>query len=71
MDTITYNIETEKARIKEVSTQDGEGYLLGARVKKMKDNTVNIARRKVHHLRRRSSSLLSGHDKAKMIPARR
>lgn len=43
MDTITYNIETEKARIKEVSTQDGEGYLLGARVKKMKDNTVNIA----------------------------
>ena len=43
MDTITYNIETEKARIKGVTTQDGEGYLKGARVKKMKDNTINIA----------------------------
>ena len=43
MDTITYNIDTEKARIKGVTTQDGEGFLKGARVKKMADNTINIA----------------------------
>lgn len=44
MDTITYNIETEKAKIKGITTQEGEGYLTGQSVKRMPDNTINIAR---------------------------
>ena len=43
MDTITYNINTEKAKIKGVLTQEGEGILRGGIVKKMPDNTINIA----------------------------
>lgn len=43
MDTITYNLDTKKAKIKGVATQEGEGFLLGQSVKKMPDNTFNIA----------------------------
>ena len=43
MDTITYNLDSKKARIKGVATQEGEGYLKGMKVKKMPDNTINIA----------------------------
>ncbi len=43
MDTITYNLDSRKAKIKGVATKDGEGYLLGRDLKKMPDNTINIA----------------------------
>jgi lipopolysaccharide assembly outer membrane protein LptD (OstA) len=43
MDTITYNLTSSKAKIKGVSTKDGEGYLLGRDLKKMDDNTINLA----------------------------
>lgn len=43
MDTITYNIESAKAKIKGVATQEGDGWLVGGHVKKMKDNTINIS----------------------------
>lgn len=43
MDTIVYNIKTKKAKIKGVATQEGEGFLIGRSVKKMPDNTINIA----------------------------
>lgn len=43
MDTIRYNLKTEKALIKGVATQEGEGYLIGKNVKKMADNSINIA----------------------------
>jgi hypothetical protein len=46
MDTITYNLDSKKAKIKGVATRDGEGFLLGRDVKKMPDNTVNIAHAK-------------------------
>lgn len=46
MDTINYNIATEKAKIKGVATQEGEGFLIGDDVKKMSDNTINLARGK-------------------------
>lgn len=46
MDTITYNLDTKKAKIKGVATRDGEGFLLGRDLKKMPDNTVNIAHAK-------------------------
>ena len=42
MDTILYNIDSGKAKIKGVATQEGEGFLLGQDVKKMPDNTINI-----------------------------
>ena len=42
MDTITYNIETEKAIIKGVTTQEGDGFLIGSKIKKMPDNSFNI-----------------------------
>ena len=42
MDTITYNIDTKKALIKGVATQQGDGWLVGGSVKKMTDNTINI-----------------------------
>ncbi len=43
MDTITYNIETQRAKIKNIATQQGDGWLVGQNVKKMQDNTINIA----------------------------
>ena len=42
MDTITYNLDSKKAKIKGVATQQGDGWLVGGSVKKMTDNTVNI-----------------------------
>lgn len=43
MDTIDYNIETGKAKIKGIAMQEGEGFLVGKNVKKLADNTINIA----------------------------
>ena len=43
MDTITYNIETERAKIKGIATQQGDGWLIGKDVKRMADNTIHIA----------------------------
>ena len=42
MDTITYNLDSKKAKIKGVATQQGDGWLVGGSVKKMPDNTINI-----------------------------
>ena len=35
---ITYNFKSKKCRIKEITTKEGEGYILGKVVKKMKDD---------------------------------
>ena len=43
MDTITYNLDSKKARIKGVATQEGRDTSRGMKVKKMPDNTINIA----------------------------
>ena len=43
MDTVTYNIDTKKAKIKGVVTKDGEGYLTGKEVKMMADKSFNIS----------------------------
>lgn len=42
MDTITYNIESQRAKIKSIATQQGDGWLVGTSVKKMENNTINI-----------------------------
>ena len=41
-DTIRYNFESKKARIKKVITKEGEGYLHGERVKKMEERIFYI-----------------------------
>ena len=43
MDTITYNIESQRAKIKGIATQQGDGWLIGHSVKKMEDNNINIS----------------------------
>lgn len=42
MDTIAYNITSEKAKIKGVVTKEGDGILHGDNIKKMPDNVVHI-----------------------------
>ncbi len=42
MDTITYNIKSEKAKIKGVATKEGDGWLVGSHVKKMDNNHIHI-----------------------------
>ncbi len=42
MDTITYNLKSSKAKIRNVATQEGDGWLIGSQVKKMPDNAINI-----------------------------
>ena len=42
MDTITYNFSSEKALIQGVATQQGDGWLVGGKIKKQADNTINI-----------------------------
>ena len=42
-DTIRYNFESKKARIKKVITKEGEGYLHGERVKKMENVSFTSA----------------------------
>ena len=43
MDTITYNIESQRAKIKNIATQQGDGWMVGQDVKRLSDNTINIA----------------------------
>ena len=41
-DELNYNFDSKKGIIRNVVTEDGQGYLLGQKVKKMADNTINI-----------------------------
>ncbi|MCD8186918.1 MAG: LPS-assembly protein LptD, partial [Rikenellaceae bacterium] len=43
MDSILYNLNTGKAKIKGVWTTEGDGILRGQVIKKMPDNTINVA----------------------------
>ena len=43
MDTITYNIDSQRAKIKGIATQQGDGWLVGQNVKRMEDNSIHIA----------------------------
>ena len=43
MDTVTYNIDTKRAKIYGVVTKDGEGFLTGKEVKMMEDKSFNIS----------------------------
>jgi hypothetical protein len=43
MDSLIYNLGSSKSKIWGVATKDGEGFLLGRDIKKMADNTINLA----------------------------
>ena len=43
MDTIRHNLDTSKSKIKGIFTKEGEGILRGGIVKRMPDETINIA----------------------------
>jgi hypothetical protein len=42
MDTLRYNLDSKKALVQGFATKDGEGFMLGRRMKKMPDNSINI-----------------------------
>ena len=72
MDTVRYNLDSKKAFIKGVATQEGEGFMIGEKVKKMPDNTTNIA----HGRYTTCDNLEHPHfyiemTKAKMIPQKK
>lgn len=46
MESVYYNFNTEKAKIKNMITQEAEGFLHGTYIKKMPDNSINIAKGK-------------------------
>lgn len=46
MESVYYNFDSEKSKIKNMVTQQGEGFIHGNFLKKMPDNTINITRGK-------------------------
>lgn len=46
MESVYYNFDSQKAKIKNMITQEGDGYLHGQFLKKMPDNSINIAKGK-------------------------
>ncbi len=46
MESVYYNFNSEKAKIKNMITQEAEGFLHGQYIKKMPDNSINIAKGK-------------------------
>ena len=42
MDTITYNLDSRKAKIKGIATQEGDGWLIGSSVKMHPDESIHI-----------------------------
>jgi lipopolysaccharide assembly outer membrane protein LptD (OstA) len=43
MEEVTYNFDSKKAGIKNIITQEDEGFLHGAKLKKLADNSMNIS----------------------------
>ncbi len=46
MESVYYNFNTQKAKIKNMITQEGDGFLHGQYLKKMPDNSINISKGK-------------------------
>jgi hypothetical protein len=42
MDTVIYNLNSKQAIVTDFATKDGEGYMTGRRMKRMRDNSINI-----------------------------
>ncbi len=71
MDTLRYNLKTEKAKIKSVFTKEGEGFLHGKVIKKMPNNDINIAGGKYTTCDAEHPHFYIAMTKAKLIPGKK
>jgi len=67
-DTMFYNFDTKKGIIKQVITEEGEGYLHGDKVKKMPDDNINITHGKYTTCSLDEPHFHIGFNRAKVIP---
>jgi len=67
-DTMTYNFDTKKGIIKQVITEEGDGYLHGNRVKKMANDNIFIKTGKYTTCDEDCPHFYIGFNRAKVIP---
>jgi len=67
-DTMTYNFKTKKGIIKQVITEEGEGYLHGNKIKKMANDNINLVDGKYTTCSLDNPHFYIGFKKAKVIP---
>jgi len=67
-DTMTYNFKTKKGIIKQVITEEGEGYLHGKKIKRMADEKINLIDGKYTTCSLEHPHFYIGFKKAKVIP---
>lgn len=76
MESVYYNFNTEKAKIKNMITQEAEGFLHGTYIKKMPDNSINIAKGKYttcdhehphFYLKMTTAKVINGEDGQKTV----
>lgn len=65
---IDYNYETKKGRIKNVMTQEGEGYMHGSIIKKLPDNSINVRKGSYTTCNLEHPHFELRYTKAKVIP---
>ena len=71
MDTLRYNLKSEKAKIKSVFTKEGDGFLHGKVIKKMPNNDLNIAGGKYTTCDAEHPHFYLAMTKAKLIPGKK
>ncbi|MBQ7773421.1 MAG: LPS-assembly protein LptD [Bacteroidales bacterium] len=78
MESVYYNFNSEKAKIKNMITQEAEGFLHGQYIKKMPDNSINIAKGKYttcdhehphFYLKMSTAKVINGGEKTVFGPA--
>ena len=76
MENVYYNFDTEKSKIKNMITQEGDGYIHGRFLKKMPDNSINISKGKYttcdyehphFYVQMSAAKLITGGDKGRTV----
>lgn len=67
-DTMVYNFDTKKGIIKQVITEEGEGFLHGEKIKKMPDDNINITHGKYTTCNLDEPHFHIGFNRARVIP---
>ena len=76
MENVYYNFDTEKSKIKNMITQEGDGYIHGRFLKKMPDNSINISQGKYttcdyehphFYVKMSAAKLITGGDKGRTV----
>ncbi|MBP7496712.1 MAG: LPS-assembly protein LptD [Bacteroidales bacterium] len=67
-DVITYNFKTKKGIIKNIQSKEGEGYILGQKVKRMPDNIIFIKKGCYTTCEHKDPHFSIKFNKAKVIP---